>query len=50
VPHPAIEQHRVAAHQVGFERPTPVRLDGEPLGPARHLAIRIEPDALRCVV
>lgn len=50
VPHPAIEQHRVAAHQVAFERPTPVYLDGLPLGMARNLSIRVEPDALRCVI
>jgi hypothetical protein len=50
LPHPAIDQHRVAAHQVGFERPTPVWLDGVGVGPARNLSIRVEPDALRCVV
>lgn len=50
VPHPAIEQHRVAAHQVGFDAPTPIYLDGELVGEARNLSIRVEPDALRCVV
>jgi hypothetical protein len=50
VPHPAIEQHRVGAHQVSFERPTPVWLDGIAVGPARNLSIRVEVDALRCVV
>ncbi|MDQ2650166.1 MAG: hypothetical protein M3Z03_11515 [Actinomycetota bacterium] len=50
VPHPAIEQHRVAAHQVAFDAPTPIYLDGERIGEARNLSIRVEPDALRCVV
>jgi hypothetical protein len=50
VPHPAIEQHRVAAHQESFERPTPVWHDGVAVGPARNLSIRVEVDALRCVV
>lgn len=50
VPHPAIEQHRVAAHQVTFDRPTPIYLDGELLGEARNLSIRVEADALTCVV
>jgi diacylglycerol kinase family enzyme len=50
VPHPAIEQLRVTAHQVAFDEATPLYLDGEPLGPARNLSIRVEADALRCVV
>jgi len=50
VPHPAIEQRRVAATQIDLDRPTPIRLDGEDVGDARSLSIRIEPDALLCVV
>lgn len=50
VPHPGIEVHRVAAHQITFDRPTPVYLDGVAVGPARNLSIRVEPDALTCVV
>lgn len=50
VPHPAIEQRRVAALQLELARPTPVLLDGEDVGPARSLSIRVEPDALLCVV
>lgn len=50
VPHPGIAQRRVAALQVDFDRPTPVWLDGERVGEARSLAIRIEPDAVTCVV
>jgi len=50
VPHPKIEERRVQAVQIELARPTPVALDGQPLGPARSLSIRIEPDALVCVV
>lgn len=50
VPHPQISQRRVEAVQVDLDRPTPVRLDGEHVGEARALSLRIEPDALVCVV
>ena len=50
VPHPGIEERHVAALQVELAPGTRVWLDGEPLGPARTLSIRVEPDALRCVV
>jgi diacylglycerol kinase family enzyme len=50
VPHPAIRQSRVPAVQVELDRPTPVWLDGERVAAARLLSIRIEPDALLCVV
>lgn len=50
VPHPGIEEHRVGAIQLDLARPTPVELDGEPVGTARSLSIRVEPDALLCVV
>lgn len=50
VPHPAIEQHRVAAHQLEFDLPMPVYLDGEPVGRARTVSVRVEPDALTCVI
>jgi hypothetical protein len=50
VPHPGIAQRRVASLQVSFDRPTPVWLDGERVGAARTLSIRVEPDALTCVV
>lgn len=50
VPHPAIEERRVTAVQLEFARSTPIELDGEPIGSARTLSIRIEPDALTCVV
>ncbi len=50
VPHPRIEERHVTAVQLDLDRPVPIRLDGEQLGPARTLSIRTEPDALRCVV
>jgi hypothetical protein len=51
VPHPAIRQSRVPAVQVDLDGPTPVWLDGERVASAaRHLSVRIEPDALTCVV
>jgi len=50
VPHPGIVQRRVAALQLEFERPTPIFLDGENVGSARSLSVRLEPDALTCVV
>jgi hypothetical protein len=50
VPHPAIAQSRRRALQVDLDSPTPVWLDGELVGRASTLAIRVEPDALVCVV
>ena len=50
VPHPAIDERRVTAVQIEFARPTPIELDGDPLGKATTLSIRVEPDALLCVV
>jgi hypothetical protein len=50
VPHPAISLSRRPALQVDLDRPTPVWLDGERVGEARRLSIRLEPDALVCVV
>lgn len=50
VPHPGIAQRRVPALQLELDRPTPVWLDGERVGLARTLAIRLEPDALSVVV
>jgi hypothetical protein len=50
LPHPRIEERHVAAIQVDLDRPTPVRLDGDLIGRASSLALRVEPDALLCVV
>jgi hypothetical protein len=50
VPHPGISERHVAAAQVDLAAGMRVWLDGVPLGEARSLAIRIEADALTCVV
>jgi hypothetical protein len=50
VPHPAIDQSRRPGFQTRFDRPTGVWLDGERIGAATDLSVRIEPDALICVV
>ena len=50
VPHPGITERRVDAAQFEFDKPTPVRLDGRPTGTVRRLSVRVEPDALICVV
>lgn len=50
IPHPRIATRQVNSFQVEFDRPTPIYLDGERCGTARTLSIRVEPDALRCVV
>lgn len=50
LPHPAISVSRRSAVQVTFDRPTPVWLDGVRVGEARNLSVRVEPDALVCVV
>ncbi len=49
VPHAGIKERRASAIQVDAEG-LDVWLDGEKLGPARTLSIRVEPDALICVV
>lgn len=50
IPHPAIAVSRRPAVQVEFDRPTTVWLDGERVGEARRLSVRVERDALVCVV
>ncbi|HZM31634.1 MAG TPA: hypothetical protein VFB77_14150 [Acidimicrobiales bacterium] len=50
LPHPAIAVSRRPAVQIDLDPPTPVWLDGEQVGEARHLSVRLEPDALVCVV
>jgi hypothetical protein len=49
VPHRSIKERRVSAAQVDVDG-LDVWLDGERLGPAKTLSIRVEPDALICVV
>jgi hypothetical protein len=50
VPHPAIEQSRRPAFQIEFDRPTVVWLDGDRVTATTNLSVRVEPDALICVV
>ncbi len=50
VPHPAITERRVRAAQVDLARPTPIWLDGEQVGTATSLSLRVEPDVLTVVV
>jgi hypothetical protein len=40
----------VPAVQIELDRPTPVWLDGERVAAGSRLSIRLEPDALTCVV
>lgn len=50
VPHPDISERRVTAVQLEMPAPMPVRLDGDLVGTSRTLSVRVEPDALLCVV
>jgi hypothetical protein len=50
VPHPGIRIRREHAVQIDLEAGQRVWLDGEPVGDARNLSLRVEPDALRVVV
>ncbi|MBK5224515.1 MAG: hypothetical protein JJE52_16890 [Acidimicrobiia bacterium] len=50
LPHPDISVRRTSATQVELDRSTPVRIDGITIGTARTLSLRIEPDALTCVI
>ncbi len=50
VPHPGITERRVHSLQCDFARPLDIWLDGSRVGRARTLSLRVEPDALTCVV
>lgn len=50
LPHPGIRERRTAAIQMDLERPLAVELDGERVGVARSLSVRVEADALIVVV
>jgi hypothetical protein len=50
VPHPAIRQSRRPAFRIEFDRPTGVWLDGERIATAANLSVRVEPDAVICIV
>jgi hypothetical protein len=47
VPHPDITIRRREAMQIEFDQPTPIRLDGRPVGRVRTVSVRTEPAALR---
>lgn len=50
LPHPSIATRQTRATQIELDRPTPVRVDGVVVGSARAISVRVEPDALTCVV
>lgn len=50
VPHPGISERRVKAVQLDLAPGTSVWLDGERIGEAKALSIRVAPDALQVVV
>ncbi|MBW3642370.1 MAG: hypothetical protein KY447_05595 [Actinobacteria bacterium] len=50
LPHPGITERRTRAIQVDLDSGMVVHLDGEVVGPARRLSLRVEPDALTVVV
>lgn len=50
VPHPAIAVTRTAAMAIEFRRPLDIWLDGERVGRAGALDLRVEPDAVTVVV
>lgn len=45
LPHPAISRRSGRVHELSFDRPMAVLVDGRPAGPARHVVVRVEPDA-----
>ena len=50
VPHPDIRVRRTASEQFEFDPPLDVYLDGELVGRARTLSVRVEPDAYDIVI
>lgn len=50
VPHPSIRQRQVRAFQADLDPGTKVWLDGELVGSARALSVRVVPDAITVVV
>lgn len=50
LPHPGLRTRRTAEHRIDLPRPTPVHLDGRPVGRARRLELRCEPDSFWCWV
>jgi diacylglycerol kinase family enzyme len=50
LPHPAIKTARTDAMQFDLDPALTVYLDGDAVGPASRLSIRVEPDALTVVI
>jgi diacylglycerol kinase family enzyme len=50
LPHPDLRTERTAATQLEFERPVDIWLDGQRIGTARTLSLRVEDAALPAVV
>ena len=50
LPHPGIKVERAASVIAEFKHPISVEVDGRSVGRARHIAVRVEPDALRVVI
>jgi hypothetical protein len=50
LPHPDLSHRRVRSGAWELDRPAPVHLDGELVGRATHVRLRVEPDALTVVV
>ena len=50
LPHPRVHERRVPAVEITLDRPLAVELDGDRVGRARRLPMRVVPDALRVVV
>ncbi len=50
VPHPKISERRMKSASFEFQTPTPVYIDGVPVGRTRHLAFATIPDAFEVVI
>lgn len=50
LPHPQIRTTRTPAIQLEFDPPLTIRLDNVPLGRAKTISVRVEPDALTVVI
>jgi hypothetical protein len=50
LPHPRLAVTRSATAEVSFSRPTPVWVDGQPVGPVRRVVLTVEPDAATIIV
>jgi diacylglycerol kinase family enzyme len=50
LPHPGVKERRAKAVQVDLGATLPIRLDGELVGSARAISVRLEEDAIRVVV